>query len=103
MIERTKNNTGCQGLFSKPAHKNPASWLLRIVAADISLVDKDGAEIIDIGAGWPGDDEAAGPGKKTVSIIVVEIGAWIDPVTTSLRQSSRRDDGAGIILRPVDA
>ena len=68
-----------------------------------ALLDQHGAEVVDVGEGRAGDKKVADAVEEGPRVVVGEHGFGVEARCLGALQRVRRDDGAGIVLRTVDA
>ncbi len=66
-------------------------------------LNQDGAEVVDIGARRPGDDQIVKGGEDGIGVVVVEPGARVEAERAGAAQRIGRGQGAGVVLAAVDA
>src|SRR5260370_17711089 len=103
MAMRSRRSPCCRARQQKKLRK---SWieLLRLLSRHgrmRAFVDKNGPEIVDIGAGRAGDQQVAKPGKHRIGIIVGQMRREAEPGLDGALWRLRQQQRTPIVLPPV--
>src|SRR5438270_3549397 len=67
------------------------------------LGDDDCPVVVDVGAGWPGDQQVAQRGEEAVAVVLREQRLRVESLPACPVDAVRSQKGSGVIFGPVDA